>query len=100
MQHFSYSDQEYLSLQCLNPCIVQQLPNNSPLVHLIASYLRYCMLIGLTCVSVAQLNYLKTVVIPDYQKRCAVRPQSALLVPQLIHICRPQRKSMENPLHS
>ncbi|KZV79960.1 hypothetical protein EXIGLDRAFT_817958, partial [Exidia glandulosa HHB12029] len=57
-------------LKCLNPSIVQILPANSSLVECAGWLKDYRMINGLSCVSVGQLRYLQTVVIPNYQRAC------------------------------
>lgn len=59
--------------QCILPCITQYLPPNDPLIHCIAWYQAYRILIGLDCVGGTQQAYVQDTVIPNYNKYCNVR---------------------------
>ncbi|KAH9970785.1 hypothetical protein BGW80DRAFT_1438007 [Lactifluus volemus] len=59
----------YDILKCILPCIVQLLPQNSPLIHCIRSYQCYRVVIGLRCMTDRRLDRLKELIM-DYEKYC------------------------------
>lgn len=59
-------------LQSVLPCIVQILPQNSPLVHCIRAYERVRILTGMTCMTSSRMERLGTF-IQNYEYWCSVR---------------------------
>ncbi|KAI4294699.1 hypothetical protein K525DRAFT_290407 [Schizophyllum commune Loenen D] len=68
-KHFADGQSFFDILKCILPCITQILPSNSVLVRCIRAYLKYRMMIGMTCMTERRLALLKECV-QEYEKWC------------------------------
>ncbi|KAL1739937.1 hypothetical protein HDZ31DRAFT_68438 [Schizophyllum fasciatum] len=67
--HFADGQSFFDILKCILPCATQILPANSVLIICIRAYLKYRMIVGMTCMTERRLQLLRQYV-QDYQRCC------------------------------
>ncbi|KAI5823796.1 hypothetical protein K523DRAFT_333657 [Schizophyllum commune Tattone D] len=68
-KHFSDGQSFFDILKSVLPCVTQILPSNSVLIKCIRAYLKYRMMVGMTCTTERRLQLLRQYV-QEYQRCC------------------------------